>query len=328
MANDTIITMTAQLQAELGALLDPHRKQDAAKREAKAYGVKVEGVRWNAAHAIAKLSLDNQWSMSDLDEAAKAAVDAIGTNDKATRKTLEVFASQLKATARPRVRIVFATTARAINDAWAEEDQAIIDAAHADEKADTPIRNFVSRKFELLLRACREIHENKTGLMLTCVQDVIDWAIDNTNENDRAAKRIAAIVKSINDMNVEYHLDDLKLASEYLAGVKVEKLIAAKRALEAERATIATEHKALHVAAPPTPAVTERPLAPIPPVIAERIQAAAQAAADADDELDESVDEDESTLEGAFDPAEMDVAASSDFVDDAINNRVAVQLAA
>jgi hypothetical protein len=251
--------IAAQIHQACVAITQPYAVQTQAKQDLDGASTALTNVRLGVCRNIAKLAHDNDWDDAYLDDAVKLAQATPGSNDAQTKKAVEVFCSQVKACARPRVRGNFATIADAIAHAWAIEKQAMALAKDKKETADTPLRKFVSREYEMVLRACREINEGKTGLKITCAEDVFAWARENDPDFDaeRVAKRLKALAVALHEFYQNFPSAKVNDAKQAIASIAAVDLVAARNAmLAAENA----KRQAI-------------PLAPIPPVIQARIDA-------------------------------------------------------
>lgn len=191
---------------------------------------RLEGSRLTICANVAKLSTDNDWDEESLDAAVQMAKKLPGSNNAQTKNAVGVFCSQVKVCAMPRVRAYFPTLASAIELAWDAETTAVdLAKAAKEDRPPTPLRDFVSRKYELILTACRRINDGDK-LILDTTDDVIAWAKANDPSKDaeRVAKRIRALAQQLHEFYQEFPHSAIMDAKKSIGSVKASDLVRAR----------------------------------------------------------------------------------------------------
>jgi hypothetical protein len=241
----TVQDIAAVIRGKCLGITGNHSAMMAAKDTMDGENRALTNVRLSVCKDIADLSQIHQWSEGDLEQAVKLAVATPSNNQpgqERTEKATAVFCSQIKAVAKPGVRGQFPTILAAIQTAWAAEQQEIALAKTEKRDPKDPLRKFVSREYEMVLRACREIHKGETGLDLRTPDDVVQWAILNDPDFDaeRVAKRVKALATVLHDFYQDFPHAALDAAKQAIASVPAKQLVEARNVkLAADAARLA-----------------------------------------------------------------------------------------
>jgi len=283
---DIIQSIANEIQALARGISGEHQDMLTAKNVFQGKSGDLVNKRMILCTEIARLADEQDWKDEHIKVAADKAKAMImsGNNDPSlaeTSKAMQVFVSQIKLPAHESVRGQFETVRDVIHDAWLTEQENLA----ADKKAKvtprpTPIKNFVSREYELVLRACREvidpaayghnISDASDRLIIRSAQDVRDWAElnDPDKDPDKAEAKLATLAKSLNEISKIFGLQEVTDAYAKIAGVKSSSLRQARQAkLKSQHKPASAPAKAVStpVAAPKavsTPVVTTPEPAP------------------------------------------------------------------
>lgn len=213
--NDAIEQIAVQIDQIARSIYTEHSEWLAAAEETANKNGELVNKRLKLCSDIAKIADDGEWQDDHIKAAIKMATARIAGNtpgDDKTSKAMQVFVSQVTLAAHAAVRGQFDTLTSVINKAWqAEQEQAKKDKK--DGKAiDTPIKKFVSREYELVLRACREVikpaeygrklDNPDDRLMLRTPKDVETWARVNDPDLDpvKTASQLDNVIKQLKAM--------------------------------------------------------------------------------------------------------------------------------
>lgn len=206
--NDVIEHIANQIDQIARSIYTEHSDWLAAKDEMDGKAGELGNKRMTLCSNIAKLADEGEWSDEHIKSAIKMATARIAGNtpsDDKTSKAMQVFVSQVSLAAHEAVRGQWDTMTSVLAKAWdAEQEQAKVDKK-AGRDADTPIKKFVSRPYELVLRAAREvikpaeygrkITDPSDRLTLRTPADVTHWA--RVNDPDMDATKVASKLESM-----------------------------------------------------------------------------------------------------------------------------------
>ncbi len=263
----------------------------------------IGGTRLSVAISVAAMSASEDWTQGELVQACAKAAKRGNSNDS-TSKTINVFISEMKTFAHPKVRDVFPTIAGACQDAWLAE-QEYLAGLEGDEKknADTPVRKFKSRIYHLTIEMARRVKDGEATI--ETMEDVVEWARahDPDHDEEKVAKRMAAIIADLGGIFGDFGFEPINTAMEYLRSVTAKELLASRAAKLAEADDMVAGS-----------------LAELPQVVVDRIAAsqaaaiAAGAAANANPDVTNVVEPDASPTSNPM------AEGASDALDDLMND--------
>lgn len=221
MANDTptdkdlIEHIANQIDQIARSIYTEHSEWLEATEEANARNTDLVNKRLKLCSDIARVADEGDWNDEHIKSAVSMAVARIKGNspgDDKTSKAMQVFVSQVTLAAHEKVRNQFDNLTDVLGKAWAAEQEQAKKDKKEGRDIDTPIKKFVSRPYELVLRACREIikpgeygrklDDATDRLVLVHVPQVEAWARANDPDMDadKVASKLETMIKQLKAM--------------------------------------------------------------------------------------------------------------------------------
>lgn len=184
-----------------------------ARNDAIAEG---QSIRETVMGDIARLSRDNAWREAEV----KAACKALKAGDNS--QTLVTFMSEIMNVAHPNVRDQFNDLVSLRDALWPADADPELNPVNPD------VAKCWNRRYHMLTQMTRVVRKGEGAF--NGVEDVIEYARNNNPDEDpeKVQKKLEKIAETLGDMFLIFPDEDLKLASEYVAGIDAKKLIAAR----------------------------------------------------------------------------------------------------
>jgi hypothetical protein len=200
---------------------EPFTAVGSAEKDAKLAidKVKAEGVtvRETIMARVSELATGGKWTALEIDAAAKS----IGKNAKQNDRSKAVLVSQIKSAAKPNVREKFKEITTVVNEAWDEAEE----LKAAGEPA--PLRKLSSRRYDLLCHVLSRVAAGKMAPDFT-QDDLLAYAEECEREKrsdaNKAAKKLEALVKQIDELHEEFRHNNLLVGANYLREIDVKQL--------------------------------------------------------------------------------------------------------
>ncbi len=201
---------------------------------------------------LASLAAAEGWTVPDINTAASMAC-GVAVSNESLPKSVATFVGEAKRAMHPDVRAVFPRLAALRSEVWATEKE----VRKADKTARAPLMEACAREYHALVQMCGAVID---GATFNSTTDVIAWAEarDPAMDPKKQADKIASILDQLAAISNTFPDQDL------LAGIDTLKAINAE-ALAKARADLLGRDEARLAA---------HPLAPVPTVVAERVEAA------------------------------------------------------
>lgn len=245
-------TRVDDIAAQIRAACSPVLGMDSNTRDAKDAATDASNAASSGREAImvtlASLSHAGGWTDAEI---RAAAGKAAGMSNNATDKALATFIGETKRAMHPNACAHVPNLVILRDRVW--EDEVL--AYTVDKSTPTPCKKAFVRKYHMMITMFGEAAD---GRVMTTPEHVLAYAAEHNPDHDAAKvlKQIEGLSSKLAAIYANFAVDELQVATQALADIT-------KKMLETSAVDKDTANTSV-----------ERPLAPVPAVVAERVAAA------------------------------------------------------
>jgi hypothetical protein len=249
-ASSRVVDIAKQIFAATQGMLDDDQLvNDANKALKDAADGRVTG-RIGILVTIGNLSSAGQWSDKDIANAVHHATDKLA-NDPDRKKSLQTFASDIKAAAHPNTRDQVARIHALCNQVWTAEKE----AAELDKSVPKPCAKAFKREYHMFKSAL--VGYKDGTLVLAGPSDVVYWANQNDPDFDtkKVMKKLESLAAEIAGIKANFPVSHFTGIEEFLSEISEDTLKAARDEQLAKQRDLTESHT----------------LAPLPAAVAAKV---------------------------------------------------------